>query len=136
MLRVTFELAVIVGPLVAQLWKVFVVEFLAEENWLHIIDSALAIKLIILPMAFISYHTILVIEFSKAIHLVIFPLSFIVPSIFKVQSPVAVTLIIAFVTLVFTSLRNFLSHKLKFLFELVVLKLISESWVRKWGFVL
>lgn len=46
-------------------------------------------------------------------HFVVFPLALVVSSVFEVKRTVAVLLIVAFVALVPTALRNLLTHELQ-----------------------
>jgi hypothetical protein len=50
-----------------------------------IIQNALSMELIILPLTFISKAIVSIIEMSKTIHLITQPLSLIIPSILKIQ---------------------------------------------------
>jgi len=84
-LRIGFELTVIVDPFVAQLRKIFVVEFFNKCYGFHVIDSTLSVELIVLPMTFICYGSVLVVELAEAVHLVIFPLAIVVTSVLEMQ---------------------------------------------------
>lgn len=75
-------------------------------------------------MAFISYLSIFIVKLTKSMHLVVLPLSLIMSAIFEVESPVTILFVIAFVTLVASSIRNVLFNELQFdVFTILVVKM-------------
>ena len=81
-------------------------------------------------MPFISYSSVLVIEFTKTMHFIIFPLSLVVSTIFEIECSMAVSLSVSFITLVSASLWNILLHILKLQILILIMELteMSKSW--------
>ena len=113
MLWVIFKLSIVVCPFVSQLRKVLIVEIFRKIDWFHIINSSLTVKFIILPMAFVCNRSVLVVEFTETMHFIVLPFTIIVSSIFKIEDSMTIPLVIQFVSLVSTSVRNFLFNELK-----------------------
>ena len=127
-LRVALELTLVVGPLVAQLRKVLVVELLLEGDGLRVVDSALAVEFVVLPVPFVGYLPVLIVQLAEAVHLVVLPLAFVVASVFEVEAAVPVPLVVAFVALVPSSLGYLFFYELQLQLLLVV---VEEGQVRK-----
>jgi hypothetical protein len=64
-------------------------------------------------VSLVSNFPILVIELSESMHLVIFPFTLIIPSVFEVESPMPVSLLVVLIALVATPLCNFFLHELE-----------------------
>jgi hypothetical protein len=111
-LGVVFELSLVIGPSVSELRKVLIVELFIKNHGFGVIDPSLTIKLIIIPMAFISYLSIFIVKFTEAMHLVVLPLPFIMSSVLEIQNAVSVLFIIALVALIASSLRDILFYEL------------------------
>ncbi len=114
MLRVVFELPLVVHPFAAQLRKVFVVELFLECRGLHVIHASLAVELVVLPMALICYRAVLVVEFAEPMHFIVFPLPLEMSSVFEIENAVSVLFSVGFVALVAASFWNLLLHILQF----------------------
>lgn len=72
-------------------------------------------------------------------HLIVFPLSFVMPSIFEVKCTMTILLVIAFITLVPSSIRNVLFNKLHFdILTVLVVKMrqMREPWTTCEAFAL
>lgn len=98
-----------------------------EGYRLHVINSALTVELIVLPMTLVSYGSIFVVKFAKPMHLIIFPLTLEMPSVFEVQCPMAIPLSIGFVALIPPSFRDILLDVLKFQILVLIMELAEVS---------
>ena len=80
-------------------------------------------------MTLVGYLPVLIVKLSKAVHFVMFPLTFIVPSVLEVKTTMAVSLIVAFVAFVPSSLSYLLLDKFQLEFLLVII--MEKGQMRK-----
>jgi hypothetical protein len=111
-LRVVHQHALVVLPVVLQQFKVGVVEWAVELDGFVVVDLAVAVELVLQPIALVGELAACVVEFAIAVHLVVLPGPFVEASILVVELASSVAHTVALEALIATTRVVFLLHVL------------------------
>jgi hypothetical protein len=103
------KLPFIFNPKLRDIFPVLIVEAFLKWLYLLIIENAVAVKLVLLPVTFICDLVVWVIENSFAAHFVLFPLSNVLAAFLVVKSALTMTQIVELLPLILPFLVGLLN---------------------------